>query len=1255
LSTVLPYLPRLAAEWELETPGTRWRELEATCCFVDISGFTALSERLARRGRVGAEELTEVLNHVFSRMLAVAYEKGGSLLKFGGDALFLKFTGDDHPVLAAQAAVAMRAGLREAQTLPTSVGRVQLRMSVGLHSGTFHFFRVGHSHRELLVAGPAATMTTWMEQTASAGEIVVSPATAARLPHGAVGKPKDDGHLLRWRAIVEGGPSASPQAVIEDADVQRGIPVALRQHLLEGARESEHRNASVGFVKFLGVDDLLADAGPDATADALEHIVTTVQEAVDAEGVTLLASDVDANGGKLILVAGVPVAREDDDGRLLRASRAILDHDFTLPVKIGVNRGHVFTGDIGAEFRRTFTVMGDTVNLAARLMAAASPGALYATAEVLDRAATTFEVETLEPFHVKGKAQPVQAYSVGVQKGPREVETSSLPFVGRNAQLSRLRDAVQAAAGGRGSLVAIEGDRGAGKTRLLRELLDDVSGTVVAFQAEAFASEMVYFPLRTPLRALFGIDAAGPERGAAELARAFASRAPDLKPLAPLLNPVLAVDLAPTHQSDAIAIEFRRDRLADLLVALLDTVSGPVVFVVDDAQWLDVASTSLLERVFAGVRARPWLAIVTTRPAMSGFQPAAPDLSIALEPLDVATANGLVDAVTSAAPLRPHERDQLVQRAAGNPLFLEELLRVARTSDLSELPETLDAVAIREIDTLPAAARHVVRYASVLGRTFDIDLLCALLDTPALDERDVLTPLESYLTTSGDGQMQFRHAVLLEAAYESLPFRTRIDLHRRAGDAILSRRGVDRGSDAAFLSLHFFRAQRWRQAFEFGREAGQRAADASAPTEAALHFERAVVAARRLGDVPATDVADLFMQLGEALVTLGVYEQADEAYRRAAAALPDQPVRRAAIAERRSFVRGEHQGRLAAAIRQVRAGLALLDAAPGSGDEAARVRVHLRAREADLRARQGRLAEAARICGEVMVDAERLGEQRALAIAITVLDTCLVEMGRPHEATHMGRALDLYEQLGDHLYVAITLGNMGGISFVASNWIDAANYFVRAAEAAETAGDVAAAAIAQANLGELRVNQGRLEEAELLLTSAVRTLEACEYVVAAAWAMLHLGRARTFLGQHEEGVLILERAATTLDSAGALVGLIEARARLAEVHTFAGDVCAAEVQLAHARELERKLGETSMASFLDRIEIALALRRGDDAHVDEAISRAREAGAKYDLLVLLTLADTVTGEGHLHADRVELATILDVLGVPGLPEVHRRK
>src|SRR5262249_7827657 len=157
-------------------------------------------------------------------------------------------------------------------SMQTSVGRLNLRMSVGLHSGPFDFFRVGASHRELLVTGPAATQTTLMEQTADAGEIVVSDATAERLPPGAIGDAKAPGQLLRWRKVVEVGVGARPLRSVGEGDIEAYVPVALREHLRAGQRESEHRVATIGFVKFKGVDGYLAEHGGEALAEALDEI-----------------------------------------------------------------------------------------------------------------------------------------------------------------------------------------------------------------------------------------------------------------------------------------------------------------------------------------------------------------------------------------------------------------------------------------------------------------------------------------------------------------------------------------------------------------------------------------------------------------------------------------------------------------------------------------------------------------------------------------------------------------------------------------------------------------------------------------------------------------------------------------------------------------------------------------------------------------------------------------------------------------------
>ena len=213
-----------------------------------------------------------------------------------------------------------------------------------------------------------------------------------------------------------------------------------------------------------------------AAADALHTMVTSAQGCCDAEGVTFLATDLAEDGGKIIMVAGFPTTAEDDQGRLLRASRRIitdsLAQGWPLAVRAGLNRGHVFAGAIGSFERATVTVMGDTVNLAARVMAKADPGTVLATPSTLDNAQTLFATEPVEPFMVKGKSQPVSAYKVGGETGTRPPRgLGSLPFVGRDDELHIILDAIDGLTSGTGSVITITGDVGMGKTRLLLSLI----------------------------------------------------------------------------------------------------------------------------------------------------------------------------------------------------------------------------------------------------------------------------------------------------------------------------------------------------------------------------------------------------------------------------------------------------------------------------------------------------------------------------------------------------------------------------------------------------------------------------------------------------------------------------------------------------------------------------------------------------------------------------------------------------------------
>ena len=287
-------------------------------------------------------------------------------------------------------------------------------MSAGVHTGAFQCFLVGESHHELLMTGADVTTLTDMEGSASAGQVVVSGATAAQLPADLVGEAQGPGfRLRRVRRSTAPDHDMTVTASEHSVDLTGFVPTAIRAHLLSGGEDPEHRNATVAFLHFDGTDAMLLEDGPGALAAAIEELVVDVQRSADAHDITFLGTDVDHDGGKIILVAGVPRALGDDEERMLQTLREIQDGQRRLGLRIGVNRGAIFAGDVGPHYRRTYTVMGDTVNLAARLMARAEAGQILATSDVLERSRTPFETESLEPFYVKGKRLPVQAYEVG--------------------------------------------------------------------------------------------------------------------------------------------------------------------------------------------------------------------------------------------------------------------------------------------------------------------------------------------------------------------------------------------------------------------------------------------------------------------------------------------------------------------------------------------------------------------------------------------------------------------------------------------------------------------------------------------------------------------------------------------------------------------------------------------------------------------------------------------------------------------------
>jgi class 3 adenylate cyclase/tetratricopeptide (TPR) repeat protein len=1265
-SALVPYVPRLTLEWaradeQVDGAAAASQVVDGTMVFADISGFTKMSERLARHGKVGAEEVTDAINTCFEQLLAIAYALGGSLLKFGGDALLLLFAGDDHATRAAHAAVGMRHRLRTVGRLQTSSGLVVLRISIGVHSGAFHFFALGGSHRELIVVGPAATATVAAEGSATAGEIVMSAATAALLPSRSRGPARGEGFLLRAPAgqtpigpIVTGG--------VDRVDAARYVPVAIRLHLLDGGEDSEHRSATVAFLHFDGTDEILEREGPEVLGEQLDSVVRTVQRAADEHEVTLLGSDIDLDGGKLILVSGVPRRVGDDEQRMLTALRQIADANPPIPLRIGAHTGSVFAGAVGPPYRRTFTVMGDTVNLAARVMSKALPRQVLVTPDVLDRSQLTFETEALEPFTVKGKRRPVTAFALGAPNRAERSHSKMLPLVGRTNELAALEIGLRRAAEGVAIFVEIVGDAGMGKSRLVEELrVRAGDARCMTIRCEAYESGVPYAPFWVLLRYLLGVELnEHRDEVARRLREVVTSVAPELLASLPLLGTSLDLDIPDTPETASLEPEFRRQRVDEVTAAfLLKILPAPAVLVFEDAHHMDELSVGLLHRVIS--LAPPLLLGVTRRPAETGFVADEDETPTLLEllPLTEDEAVEAVIAATDDAPLLPSDVRVLAERAAGSPLFLDEMLRaLSADGNVDALPASIDAAVTAQIDRLPARHRQILRRAAVLGLSFSKNDLAGVLapDLPAPEDA-TLRGLGEFLLPDGAVGLRFRHAIMRDAVYEALPFRQRRELHGRAGRALELALGDDAEVEAAVLSMHFLEAQRHAEAWRYAGIAGERARAVYANTEAAALFERALAAARRLPHLPTVDIAAVWEKLGEVRERGGVYDGALRAYRSARRLLRGDAPGEAKLLLKEAWI-PERVGRHSEAVRALRKGMTVLESATGA--EADQQRAEIYAAYAAMRQTQGRYREAIEWCERAIELARASGSRKGEAHALYILDWAWASIGRFDLATHSDRALEIYAELGDITGEACALQNLGGFAYYQGRWDEAVDLYERARDARLRTGNEVDAAMGTDNIAEVLADQGHYAAAEQHLHETLRVWRAAGDRGGIAFARGLLGRVAARTGRFDEAHAHFDAARLEYSESGLEADCREVDGRIAECLVLEDRseeaLALADVTLGVSVQEDQNPPD---APLLQRVRGYALLQAGATKAAREAfeasLESARARDADYEVaLTMVALAQLSSVEGDaLRAEQLESegSQLLERLGVLSLPQV----
>ena len=680
--------------------------------------------------------------------------------------------------------------------------------------------------------------------------------------------------------------------------------------------------------------ELLADRDPEEARQLLDPVLERMIEAVHRYEGTVNQ----VMGDGIMALFGAPIAHEDHAVRACYAALRMQEtvtrygdemqrsHGVPVQIRVGLNSGAVVVRAIDSSLHMDYTAVGQTTHLAARMEQMAKPGSVLTTGETLRLAEGFVQVKALGPVAVKGLADPVEVFElVGAASTRTRLQAFAARgltrFVGRQAEFEALRQALERAGTSHGQVVAVIGEPGVGKTRLVYEFTRSHhthDWLVLESSSVSYGKATAYLPVRDLLKAYFQIDDRDDGRKIREkLTGKLLTLDAALGPTLPAFLTLLDVPVEDRHWQDLDPAQ-RRQRTLEAIKGLLlrESQVQPLLLVFENLHWIDAETQAVLDSLIESLPTARLLLLVNYRPEYQhGWGNKTYYTQLRLDPLPPASAEELLQALLGDDPSLVPLKRLLIERTEGNPFFLEESVRalvetgvlvgergayrLAKPLESLQVPATVQAVLAARIDRLPPEEKRLLQTAAVIGTEVPFALLQAIGELSEEELRRGLGHLQAaeflYETSLfPELEYTFKHALTHEVAYGSLLQERRRALHARIVEAS-ERLYADRLTEQAErLAQHAFRGEVWDKAVAYCRQAGTKALARSALREVVACFEQALAALTHLPESRATQeqAIDLRFDLRNALWALGEIRQMLDYLREAATlaeALDDQP------------------------------------------------------------------------------------------------------------------------------------------------------------------------------------------------------------------------------------------------------------------------------------------------------------------------------------------------------------------------------
>ncbi len=1001
------------------------------------------------------------------------------------------------------------------------------------------------------------------------------------------------------------------------------IPKRLAEKILSSKRalEGERKQVTVLFADLKGSLELLSDRDPEEARKLLDPVLERMMDAVHRYEGTVNQ----VMGDGIMALFGAPVTHED---HAVRACYAALDlqrgmrrlteelrrsHGVTVEVRVGLNSGEVVVRAISSDLHMDYTAVGQTTHLAARMEQLASPGTTLLTADTLRLSEGYVEVKSLGAMPVKGLPAPVEAFEL-LGAGPRRSRLSAAAargltrFVGRDGELEQLREALGRAASGHGQVVAIVGEPGVGKSRLVWEVTHSHrthGWLILQAGSVSYGKATPYLPVVDLLKGYLQIGDRDEPRAIRE--KVTGKLLALDRALEPALPAFLALLDVPVEDRgwEVLSPPERRQRTIDALKRLLlrESQVQPLLAVVEDLHWIDTEAQAALDRLVESLPTARLLLLVNYRPEYRhDWGGKTYYRQLRLDPLAPERAGELLETLLGGdaglAPLKP----LLLARTEGNPFFLEESVRslvddgvlagergayrLVKTPDTIQVPATVQAILAARIDRLVPEDKDLLQTAAVVGTDVPVIVLAAVAEVFPDALADGLARLQAaeflYETSLfPDAEYTFKHALTHEVAYGSLVHERRRTLHARAVEAIEGLYPARLAEHVERLAHHALRGEAWDKAVRYLHQAGGKAMARSAYWEAAAGFDQALDAIRHLPESRArTEQAiDLHLDASGALGAIGAGAKGAELAREAellAATLGD---------ERR--------------LGRALARLALQTWMEGDPDRA----LELAQRALALAIAHDDVSRQTWATLRLGVVWQTIGDYRQAAECLSRAVEAL-QGDRRYERLETGTLISVFAQ--DRL--AWCLAELG----------EFAEAMARTDEAGRIAREVdhsPSLVIADRSLGLVSVRRGDLMRA---ISPLERSVELCRVIPAPALfdvPAAHLGYAYALSGRLPEGAALIEEALAD----PAVTGIANHPlflAYLGEAHLLAGRRDDALAVARHALDLAHRQKERGNEAWVLRLlgEIAAQADPPDlesaAEHYGRALARATELGMR---------------------------------------------